>query len=225
MGYDAYTVDMDFTVPADQVPAALHAVNAAIKDLDPATDYTSLATAVDEHAGFADSDDPGDDEVCDRFRLGYYASGHYNDDYVLPVLTALAPFAAEGSYVRFLGEDDSLFGFRVVAGKLVEETGDFTWSCPRTDTPTNEDRRARGAQLVAAYIDDRPGYHDVGDAVCDLLTDLRHYCATVSGLEFDALNTRAAAHYQAEAPKCGPVNDLFSLQNDETGWPFEDDRS
>jgi hypothetical protein len=73
--------------------------------------------------------------------------------------------------------------------------------CPQTDTATNEGRRARGAELVAAYIENisgDTGYDDVGDAVCDLLADLRHYCATVSGLEFDALQARAATHYQAE---------------------------
>jgi hypothetical protein len=79
-----------------------------------------------------------------------------------------------------------------------------TWRCPETDTPeTNAARRARGAALVNDYIENisgDTGYDDVSDAVCDLLTDLRHYCATVSGLKFDAVDARAAMHYQAESP-------------------------
>jgi hypothetical protein len=127
MGYTANSVDTDFTVPADKVPDALAALNASITDDPEGAGYTSLAAAVDEHGGFSDSDDPGDDINYDGFRLGFHTDSWWWEA-AESVLTVLAPFATEGSYVRLIGEDDCLFGFRVVDGQLRTETGDFTWT-------------------------------------------------------------------------------------------------
>ena len=139
MGYDAYTVDVDFTVPADKVDDALAALNASLTD-DPEAPggYSSLADAVYQQGGFEFSDDPGDNVNYDGFSLGHYSAGKYIEDWVLTVLTPLAPFAKEGSYVRFIGEDDCLFGFRVVDGKLEEETGEFAWKLWKPAQPVSE---------------------------------------------------------------------------------------
>lgn len=126
MGYSANSVDTDFTVPADNVPDALAALNASLTDDPQGAGYTSLAAAVDGCGGFSDSDDPGDDVNYDGFRLGYHTDSWW--EAAESALTVLAPFATEGSYVRLIGEDDCLFGFRVVDGKLRTETGDFTWT-------------------------------------------------------------------------------------------------
>jgi hypothetical protein len=127
MGYDAYSLETDFTVPGDKVAEALAVLNASLTD-DPEAPggYTSLAEAVDAIGGFEGSDNPDDNVNHNDFVLGYY-SGRYHDEHVLAALRPLAPFAKEGSCVRFRGEDDCLFGFRVVDGKLEEETGYVQW--------------------------------------------------------------------------------------------------
>jgi hypothetical protein len=132
MGYTANSVDTDFTVPADKMPEALAALNASLTDGPQGAGYTSLATAADEHGGFNDSNDTGDDinYDVDGFRLGYHTDSWR--DAAESFLTVLAPFATEGSYVRLIGEDDCLFGFRVVHGQLRTETGDFTWTLDKT---------------------------------------------------------------------------------------------
>lgn len=141
MGYNAYTVDRDFTVPADKAADALAALNASLTD-DPESSggYTSLADAVDDQGGFEGSDNPGDNVNFDGFSLGWHHD-KYHDDYVVAVLAPLAPFAKEGSYVRFSGEDDALWGFRVVDGKLEEEWGDYTWQLAK-------DRRAANRAVI-----------------------------------------------------------------------------
>lgn len=118
MGYYADSIDTDFIVPADKVEAALAAVNA--DNSFPET-YKSLDEFVRANTCFESN------EQTDKgFELGWH-----NDKYLSwtdSVLVALAPFAKEGSYVRFAGEDHSLFGYRVVNGKLVEESGNIVWA-------------------------------------------------------------------------------------------------
>ncbi len=123
MGYYANTVDNDFTIPAEKVSAALAAICAEVGG-----EYETLADAVEDLTYFQDSEQgPGAD-----FMLGYHC------DKYLPatdtVLAVLGRFASDGAYVRFSGEDDTLFGFRVVGGKLREESGNYTWSLD--DSPT-----------------------------------------------------------------------------------------
>lgn len=139
MGYTAYTVDTDFTVPADKIDAALAAVDAALNKIietrNPAftanftAEFTSLAEAFEENTGFDNSEE---DET--GFRLGNHTDKYFDEE-VEGLLGALAPFAAEGSYVRFQGEDDALWGFRVIAGQLENESGNFVWKViPRRGT-------------------------------------------------------------------------------------------
>jgi len=114
MGYCANTVESDFTIPAAKIPAALEAVRAAGGDGD------TLSEAVFSITSFEDSDEDGSG----------FTLGSHSDKYLSrteEVLAALAPFADEGSYVRFAGEDDSLFGFRVTGGQLHTEYGVVDW--------------------------------------------------------------------------------------------------
>lgn len=114
MGYYANTVESDFTIPADKVPATLEAVRAVGGTGD------TLSEAVFSITSFEDSVEDGSGFIL----------GSHSDKFLSrteEVLAALAPFAREGSYVRFAGEDDSLFGFRVAGGQLHTEYGDITW--------------------------------------------------------------------------------------------------
>lgn len=114
MGYYANSVESDFTVPAANVPAALAAVQAV------GGQGTSLSDAVFSITSFEDSV-----EDSSGFTLG-----SHHDKFLSrteEVLAALAPFAVEGSYVRFIGEDDCMFGFRVIGGKLCSESGVIQW--------------------------------------------------------------------------------------------------
>ena len=120
MGYCANTVEVDFGVPADKVPGALAAVNELLASIG-LGEFSSLTDAVEESTCFQECTEDSDD----GFRLGYHHDKYLTD--TDNILYVLGRFATEGSYVRLLGEDDCLFGFRVVEGQLRTETGGFTW--------------------------------------------------------------------------------------------------
>lgn len=118
MGYYADSIEIDFTVPADKVEAALVAANES-EDI-PGT-YKSLDEFVRELTCFEGS------EITPQ---GDFDLGYHNDkflSYTEDVLGVLAPFVKDGSYVRFVGEDQSLFGYIVKDGKLEEQYGQITW--------------------------------------------------------------------------------------------------
>lgn len=117
MGYSAYSVDTDFRVAAGEVAAALSAVNTRFQ-----TEFSNLADAVEELASFED---------CRLDDDGGFVLGSHTDMYTSVtdlLLNVLGRFAVEGSYVRFDGEDGSLFGFRVVDGRLRTESGSYAWT-------------------------------------------------------------------------------------------------
>jgi hypothetical protein len=117
MGYYAETVEVDFTILAEAVPAALAAVLARFGG-----EHATLADAVEWNTSFEGcEDDPGA-----GFTLGWHNEKYLSDTEAL--LATLAPFARNGSYVRFHGEDGSLFGSRIVDGRLRDEWGDYTWT-------------------------------------------------------------------------------------------------
>ena len=125
MGYYADSVESDFTIPADKFDAALEAINA--EELwkfwhgGRETVYADLIDAVEETTSFE-----GWEVTNGEFVLGWH-----NDKYLTgtdEVLKVLARFANDGSYVRFSGEDHSLFGFRVVDGELRSESGSIGWT-------------------------------------------------------------------------------------------------
>jgi len=134
MGYYADPLEINFTIPADRVAAALEAMNANetftvspyVSITDPhASDnqrkvYTSLFDAVTDWTSFEPT---VDDE--NGFSLGWIHEKYLT--YTDAVLATLAPFATEGSYVRLIGEDHSLYGFIVKDGKLEEQYGQITW--------------------------------------------------------------------------------------------------
>lgn len=138
MGYTAYTLDTDFTIPADKIAVALHAINVYLvgseEDVnDGAIGANTLDEAFAENTGFEDT---GLNEAGD-WELNYHRGDKYFDDMVDGLLGALAPFAREGSYARFVGEDDSLWGFIVVNGCLEAETATRVWKVvPRRDGTT-----------------------------------------------------------------------------------------
>jgi hypothetical protein len=132
MGYSASSVDNDFRVPADSVETALAALNDAFD-----VDYPTLTDAVEDLTSFQECSKPSRD---DEFVLGYHCDTYTSvTDQVLAVL---GRYAVEGSYVRLLGGDDSLFGFRVVDGQLREERGSFAWALPRVEPGQHGDDRS-----------------------------------------------------------------------------------
>lgn len=128
MGFDASTWDGNFVVPQQNVAAALAAMNAEYAP-GPGREYETLSDAVEANTSYVECRE--DDET--GFRLGYH-EGRYSM-YTQEVLSTLAPFAIDGSFERLSGQEESLWGFRVVAGELKEETGDVVW---RLDDPPPE---------------------------------------------------------------------------------------
>ena len=115
MGYFAETVDVDFTIPADKVAPALEALKENFGE------YPTLDAAVEEWMCIED---------CEEDSVAGFALGCNTDKYLSrtdELLTALGQFANEGSYVRFRGEDGTLWGFRVIDGRLRDESGSYTW--------------------------------------------------------------------------------------------------
>jgi|688.fasta_scaffold165249_5 hypothetical protein len=143
MGYNVSTWEVDFHIPADKVEDALAAVTAdealqrpcwnrahnALGDVVTAHDcqrtkpFDSLTEAVEELTGFHDCQE----DDTDGFRLGWHLPDKWfsaTED----LLYVLGRYAAEGSFVRLLGEDSELFGYRVVDGKLHNEDATVTWT-------------------------------------------------------------------------------------------------
>ncbi len=135
MGYYADTVEVDFCIPPENIAAAVVAAALAVGEhADAAVDcagakQSALAAIVEDATSF---------EGCEEGPRGFLLGWH-GDKYLSrtdELLAALAPWATEGSYVRFHGEDGSLFGYRVLEGRLREESGDYTWTldAPRPST-------------------------------------------------------------------------------------------
>lgn len=123
MGYYADSIEQDFTIPPENVPAALEAINNSdnLRTNWHTGTYTDLITAVQDMTCFEDSyiDEYG-------FNLGHHTNKYLS--YTDKLLEVLAPFATEGSYVRFNGEGGELFGFQVSGGKLLQESGVIQWT-------------------------------------------------------------------------------------------------
>lgn len=120
MGYYADTIESDFVIPADKVAAALEAVNTT-EPFRRSTPYASLDEAVRDWTTFESNFE--DDKK--GFALGYHSDKFLS--YTDTLLGVLAPFAKDESFVRFSGEDHSLFGYRVRDGKLLREYAELTW--------------------------------------------------------------------------------------------------
>lgn len=149
MGYCVNTWETDFRISADKIAAALAAVNAdpamhrpcwnrahygpypngntpeQEHDCQRLKPFESLTDAVEELTGFHDCEE----DDADGFRLG-----HHLDKWANPtedLLHVLGQYADEGSFVRLMGEDSELFGYRVVNGKLRDENATVTWDVSR----------------------------------------------------------------------------------------------
>ena len=141
MGYQVDNWETDFHIPADKVKAALAAINAdpalnrpcwnrahntlsnvvAEHDCQRLKPFDSLTEAVEELTGFHDCEESD----TDGFRLGYHLDKWLGSE---EMLYALGRYADEGSYVRLIGEDSELFGYRVVDGELRPEDATVTWT-------------------------------------------------------------------------------------------------
>lgn len=140
MGYSVDTWETDFHIPANKVKAALAAINAdptlnrpcwnrahnalgnaSEHDCQRTKPFDSLTEAVEELTGFHDCEE----DDADGFRLGYHLDKWLGGEEMLHVL---GRFADEGSFARFVGEDSELFGYRVVDGRLRDETAHVTWT-------------------------------------------------------------------------------------------------
>lgn len=142
MGYSASSVDNDFRVPVDAVDAALSALCHEF-----GAHHATLTQAVEDLTSFQECSQPGRDE---DFVLGYHC-----DTYVAAtdkVLDILGRYATEGSYVRLIGADDCLFGFRVVGGQLRAERGSFTWAL------SDQEAEHQGSGLVPEEEEYRVGW-------------------------------------------------------------------
>jgi hypothetical protein len=148
MGYSVNTWETDFHIPAGKVKEALADINAdpalqrpcrnrahyigEAHDCQRTKPFDSLTEAVEELTGFHDCEE----DDTDGFRLGYHLDKWMGSE---EMLYTLGRYADEGSFVRFIGEDNELFGYRVVDGKLHTEDATITWSVAptwaRTEAP------------------------------------------------------------------------------------------
>ena len=138
MGYNVDTWETDFHIPANKVAEALAEINAdpslrrpcwnrahnslgdvSEHDCQRTKPFVSLSEAVEELTGFHDCEEDG----TDGFRLGYHLDKWTRDE----ILYTLGRYADEGSFIRLMGEDNELFGYRVVDGKLRTEDATVTW--------------------------------------------------------------------------------------------------
>lgn len=143
MGYSVETWEVDFRVPPHKVAAALADINAsaglkrpcwnlahrwpnntsvtvAEHDCQRDKPWDSLTEAVEELTGFHDCQED------DGFGLGWHLPEKWRNP-TEDLLYLLGKYATEGSYVRLMGEDNELFGYRVVNGELREESATVTW--------------------------------------------------------------------------------------------------
>jgi hypothetical protein len=146
MGYSVDTWETDFHIPANKIQEALAAVNAdpalqrncwnrahnalgdvAAHDCQRTKPFDSLTEAVEELTGFHDCEE----DDTDGFRLGYHLDKWMGSE---EILYTLGQYAEEGSFVRLLGEDSELFGYRVVDGKLHNEDATVTWTVSTSRT-------------------------------------------------------------------------------------------
>lgn len=116
MGYCANSVDVDFTIPAGRIKEALTTIQAELE-----SHYESLTDFVEDLTCFQECEEDSEK----GFRLGYHCDKWFTE--TDRVIDLLGRFATEGSYVRLCGEDDCLWGYRVVDGQIREESGSYTW--------------------------------------------------------------------------------------------------
>jgi len=147
MGYCANSIDSDFTIPPANIAAALEAVRAAFETTGTAT----LTEVIEENTCF----DGCEEDAATGFTLGCHHDKWW--DSTEQMLAVLAPFAVEGSSVRMLGEDDCLFGFRVLDGQLRTESGRFMWSLDG-ETAAHVPVRAGGVLAPMTVERDLVGY-------------------------------------------------------------------
>lgn len=147
MGFCADSVDVDFTVPPENLVAALAAANVVVGTAEVPGEFESLSDLFIEYTGFQDNEESTDLVGTDSNGEEYVAQGtgwwlgYHNDKYLSltePLLRALAPYAVEGSTVRFIGEDASQWGFRVVDGVLRDETAEWVLAPSRDQPETGE---------------------------------------------------------------------------------------
>ena len=155
MGYSVQSWDIDFHIPADKVEAALAAVNAdpafrptcwnrahiwpkspsvtvADHDCRRLKPFDSLTDVVEELTGFHDCQE----DDTDGFRLGWHLPDKWRNP-TEDLLHLLGRYADEDSYVRLMGEDQELFGYRVVGGELRDEFANIEWNVsPMLRLPT-----------------------------------------------------------------------------------------
>lgn len=110
MSYDAHQTDSRFRIKAQDIPAALDAIN----HLDEADDetyqpggHTTLAQALEAQHWHVEVDTSSGDIISIRF-VGKEHFEHFEWDLYLPTI---ARFVEPGSYIEMVGEDDARWRF------------------------------------------------------------------------------------------------------------------
>jgi hypothetical protein len=124
MGYTVVTEDVSFVIPPANIEAALVALTgtsalraaAAAEGRDPAQ---ALIAAIAEH-GF----DAGDTPEGEVALFSYADSSRTQDEMVL----TLAPFAEDGSYIEWRGEQDERWRDIIRDGKVYNQHPVITWT-------------------------------------------------------------------------------------------------
>lgn len=155
MGYYTTTFDVNFVIPAEHLDTAYRAACALNADdslksggsfggtpTPKPADSTSLASSPDRWFAWVDWNF---DETCTDLlqvvmMFGFKGStvDPKTGDLIIDgfdqktggeyqLLRVLAPFAVDGSYIRFRGEEDALYGFRVADKKLIPEVAEIIW--------------------------------------------------------------------------------------------------
>lgn len=112
---EAYSTEVNFIIPSDNVAAALSAINVLF-----GTRHVTLIGALENYASFHE---------CAEGPATFVLGEHHGswDEEKEAAIVALGSFANEGSFIRFTDDNGTFWGYRVVDGRLREETGKLVW--------------------------------------------------------------------------------------------------
>lgn len=125
MGYYIKMTKADYVIPTENAIAAFEAVRAlsarelTFVESDVLENTRNIVQALNECRYEVAMEDDG-------VHIDAFLGEKFGDDVVL--FGVLAPFAKDGSYVQFLGEDGDQWKYASENGKLVMYEATFTWT-------------------------------------------------------------------------------------------------
>lgn len=115
MGYYAYSIESDFRLRKEKQPAATASLRKLFSEKAQCRNLSEMIEAY----GFTVYQDDLTVDIADLF----FEYQKYYEDSLMEMLSTLAPFVEEGSYLAFHGEDDSLWAFYFNGQDIQEYAG------------------------------------------------------------------------------------------------------